>query len=78
MEISVGKDGSTDPFMKHSWQCWSSIKHVAFATWHNKTASYKFQGNCFDISGYNYNYNDIIEGAEGKINFKLDLYFLAI
>ena len=62
MEISVGKNGSTDPFMKHSWQCWSSIKYVAFATWHHKTASYKFQGKSFDISGYNYNYNDIAEG----------------
>ena len=42
--------------MKHSWSCWNDIKYVAFATWHNQKASFKFNDLNVNVAGYNYKY----------------------
>ena len=57
MEISVGKGGSSTSFMKHVWNnCWNNINYVAFAFWAEETASFRFNGQTFDIKGYKYKY----------------------
>ena len=48
MRIKVGtRDQNFEdfrtPFMKHSFNCDTSINYVAFASWYNNKASFKYQ-----------------------------------